>query len=129
MKHHLLILGLAALTCSQMVPAQTQNSQPRMCKTLDEVSAPFSTADLDNFAQPEKVNYPETWFHFVDGNVDLEGITKDLEAIASAGISGIQFFHGGNFGGDWPGVRQHIMCLSPTWGDAVSKVASEADRL
>lgn len=108
---------------------QPAMAQQKMCRTLEEIKAPFTDADKDLFLRPEKVNYPETWFHFIDGNVDLEGITKDMEAIADAGISGIQFFHGGKFGGDWPGVKQHIMCLSPKWGDAVSKVASEADRL
>ncbi len=124
MKRNLFISCLSALALLQPAVAQQ-----KMCRTMEEIKAPFSDADKNLFASPEKVNYPETWFHFVDGNVDLEGITKDLEAIAGAGISGIQFFHGGNFGGDWPGVKQHIMCLSPKWGDAVSKVASEADRL
>lgn len=83
----------------------------------------------EKFARPDKDNYPQTWFHFIDGNVDKEGITKDLEAIAGAGISGIHFFHGGQFGGDWPGVRQHISCLSPLWNDALEHTASEAKRL
>ena len=38
--------------------------------------------------------YPETWFHYIGGDVSLEGITKDLEAIADAGFSGIRLFHG-----------------------------------
>lgn len=91
--------------------------------------APFSAADADAFASPAKLYYPETWFHFIDGNVDRRGITKDLQAIADAGISGIQFFHGGNFGGDWPGVKEHVMCLSQDWDDLVAHTASEAKRL
>ena len=45
-------------------------------------------------ANPDKVFYPETWFHYIGGDVSLEGITKDLEAIADAGFSGIRLFHG-----------------------------------
>ena len=72
----------------------------------------FSDPSEAEFASPSKNCYPETWFHFVDGNVDKDGITKDLEAIAAAGISGVQFFHGGNFGGSWPGVTDPVYCLS-----------------
>src|SRR5690554_6406448 len=46
------------------------------------------------FMSPGKDHYPETWSHFIGGNVSIEGITVDLEAIAEAGISGIQLFHG-----------------------------------
>ena len=83
----------------------------------------------DSFARPDKIYYPQTWFHYIDGNVDKGGITKDLEAIADAGISGIQLFHGGNFGGDWPGVKDHVYCLSPDWNALVQHTASEAQRL
>lgn len=93
------------------------------------LSSPFSAADERSFAKPAKVFYPQTWFHYVDGNVDKDGITKDLEAIAAAGISGIQFFHGGNFGGDWPGVTDHIYCLTEKWDDLVAHTAREAARL
>jgi hypothetical protein len=44
--------------------------------------------------------------------VSKEGITADLEAIAEAGISGIQFFHG-HVGNAWKGVTNQIACLSP----------------
>ena len=54
----------------------------------------FGTHDREAFRNPEKVFYPETWFHYIGGNVSHEGITADLEAIAAAGISGIHLFHG-----------------------------------
>ncbi len=46
------------------------------------------------FRNPGRDYYPETWYHFIGGNVSKQGITADLEAIAKAGISGIQLFHG-----------------------------------
>lgn len=100
-----------------VVPARTQTD------------APFSDRDLEIFRHPDKVYYPQTWFHFIDGNVGREGIKADLEAIAGAGISGIQFFHGGNFGGDWPGQSEHIYCLTEKWDSLVAFTASEAKRL
>ncbi len=80
------------------------------------------------FKNPDKTYYPETWFHFIGGNVSKEGITADLEAIAEAGFSGIQLFHG-QFGGEWPGVSPQIKCLSESWDDLIKWSAGECKRL
>ena len=74
--------------------------------------------DKEIFRKPGKDHYPETWFHFIGGNVSEEGITADLEAIAAAGISGIQLFHG-QFGGEWPGVFPQIKALSESWDELI----------
>ena len=80
------------------------------------------------FEKPNIDYYPETWYHFIGGNVSKEGITADLEAIAEAGISGIQLFHG-QFGGEWPGVSPQIESLSEDWDDLVKWTATECKRL
>ena len=82
----------------------------------------------DLFASPDRDHYPETWFHFIGNNVSLEGITADLEAIASAGLSGVQFFHG-QFGGTWPQVGEGIAPLSENWDAAVQHIAEECRRM
>ena len=90
---------------------------------------PFDAADADLFLHPAKGFYPETWFHYVNGNVDREGITEDLEAIAASGIAGVQFFHGGGFSDGWKGVTDPVYCLTDKWEDLVKHTASEAQRL
>jgi len=89
---------------------------------------PFGQADVEQFAQPASHNRPETWFHFIGGNVSTQGITADMEAIASAGLSGVQLFHG-QFGGKWPETGEPIACLSEKWDGAVKHTAEEARRL
>ncbi len=79
------------------------------------------------FKTPERDYYPETWFHYIGGNVSKPGITADLEAIAQAGISGIQLFHGS--GGEWPGVSPQIQSLSEDWDELVKWTAEECRRL
>ena len=54
----------------------------------------FGDQDMAAFREPAGEFRPETWFHFIGGNVAAQGITADLEAIAGAGIEGIQLFHG-----------------------------------
>lgn len=96
--------------------------------SVHELYRSFGDYDTEAFLSPPKVYYPETWFHYIGGNVSKEGITADLEAIAEVGISGIQLFHG-QFGGPWPGVEPQIACLSPNWEDAVRHTAEECRRL
>ena len=45
------------------------------------------------FLNPPADARPWTWFHVMSGNMSRDGITKDLEAIANAGIGGIVLFH------------------------------------
>ena len=90
--------------------------------------APFSVMDEVRFQSPEKVFYPETWFHFIGGNVSREGIDADLQAIADAGISGIQWFHG-HFGGPWPATERQVRALTPEWEELVAHLARKADSL
>ncbi|MEO3405435.1 glycosyl hydrolase [Mucilaginibacter sp. CAU 1740] len=113
-------ISLGVLPSAAQVAPFTPSS-----KQLNEA---FGAQDKIAFMTPAKVYYPETWFHFIGGNVAKEGITADLEAIAGAGTSSITLFHG-QFGGKWPGVDPQITCLSPLWEDAVKHAATEAKRL
>lgn len=106
----------------------TLSAQTLIVPPASELNMPFSVKDIKNFRTPPKVYFPETWFHFIGGNVSLSGITADLKAIKAAGISGVQLFHG-QFGGAWPGVKPQITCLSPLWDNAVKYTAQECKRL
>ena len=85
--------------------------------------------EKDNFYCPPKDNYPQTWFHFIGNNVSIEGITADLKAIADAGISGVQFFHGYQGDKKWPEVHEGIAPLSENWDEAVKHIGEECKRL
>jgi len=121
-----LSLALMLITASISFALQ---AQPPAVPAVSELNAPFSTADKDKFLSPPMVYHPETWFHYIDGNVAKNGITADLEALAYGGFSGIQLFHGGQFGGGWPGVEPQIYCLSPEWDDHIRYTAEECRRL
>lgn len=112
----LAILSLAANGAKNGVPDR------------DELGKPFGDADRKSFSTPARIHYPETWFHYIGGNVSKEGITADLEAIAAAGISGVQLFHG-QFGDKWPATGDPIACLSDRWEEAVRHTADECRRL
>ncbi|GHT40643.1 DNA-binding protein [Bacteroidia bacterium] len=98
-----------------------------MLPSSKELYRPFGKADEKAFQTPPKVYHPETYFHFIAGNVTRPGITKDLEALANAGFSGIQAFHGS--GSPWPGIEPQIECLSDSWEDAMKFMGEECRRL
>jgi hypothetical protein len=111
-----------------MLKVSAQTPVAPVVPAMAELNAPFSNKDKALFQNPPKVYHPETWFHYIGGNVAKPGITADLEAIAHGGLSGIHLFHG-QFGGPWPGVSPQIACLSNSWDDAVRYTAEECRRL
>ena len=83
---------------------------------------PAAEASLyEGFRNPSRGYGPETYFHLQGGNVTKEGLDADLKALADAGVSGIQLFHG--TGGTLPGVKKQIPCLSADWDGMIRHVA------
>jgi hypothetical protein len=76
------------------------------------------------FKNPPDWAKPHTWWHWVDGNVSKEGITKDMEAWKTVGIGGFQHFSLGwriPFGG--------IDYNSPEYHENMVHAFNEAERL
>ena len=117
-------LAVASLAVTLLADTKAPDAVP----SAKSLNRPFGADDAVAFGNPPQVFHPETWFHFIGGNVAKPGITADLEAIAGAGISGIQLFHG-QFGGPWPGVEPQIKCLTESWDGAVQHAAEECRRL
>ncbi len=46
----------------------------------------------DGFKTPPPSARPQTWWHWMDGNVTKKGITADLEAMKQVGMGGAQMF-------------------------------------
>ena len=122
-------LSVAVSFClTSCQPTSSKDDTLKAFPSMEEMQRPFGNQDYESFVKPDRVHFPETWFHYIGGNVSHEGITADLEAIASAGISGVQLFHG-QFGGQWPATTSDIQCLSDNWDAAVRHTAEESKRL
>ena len=78
----------------------------------------------EGFRNPPNSAKPHTWYHLMNGNVTKEGITCDFEALAKAGIGGVQMFDAGC---DIP--PGPLAFNSPEWFDMFQHAASEARRL
>jgi len=76
------------------------------------------------FLQPPDAARPHTWWHWMNGNVTADGITRDLEAMARVGVGGVQMFDVGT------GIpKGPVETLSPEWLRLVRHAASECSRL
>jgi len=55
-------------------------------------SAAFSAEPTlqQRFAEPSQSARPRVWWHWIDGNVTRDGITRDLEWMKRAGIGGFR---------------------------------------
>lgn len=54
---------------------------------------PLSANELETgFASPPRDARPLGWWHWINGNVTIEGIDADLEAAKTAGMGGVQMF-------------------------------------
>src|SRR5262245_52601235 len=79
------------------------------------------------FENPPPSAMPRVWWHWTNGNVTKDGITKDFEWMKRVGIQGMQLSDVAAGGGQ--AVEKKALFGSPDWLDAVKHAASEADRL
>ena len=97
------------------------------CLCLFALAMPCGARTLslaDGFANPPRTARPHTWYHMMNGNVTKEGITRDFEELAKAGVGGVQMFDAGCAvpSGD-------VAFNSPAWFETLRHAASEARRL
>ncbi len=88
-------------------------------------SMTFAAGDLERgFQNPPDSAKPQTWWHWMSGNVTKEGITADLESMKRVGLGGAEIFEVGY--GIIPGP---IKMLTPEWYELHLHAAKEAQRL
>ena len=84
-------------------------------------------ADLtleEGFKAPPASAKPQTWYHLMNGNIAKEGVTRDFEEMAKAGLGGLQMFDVGCYI-----PRGDLAFMSAEWLDFLAHVQNEAKRL
>jgi len=105
-----LVVGGSALAVAQSAPAPMESG------ALEE-----------GFRNPPDQAKPRTWWHWTNGNVTEDGITKDLEWMKRVGIGGFQLVDVAAGGGQV--VEKKIEFGTPEWYHAVRHAAEDARRL
>lgn len=79
------------------------------------------------FLDPPSEARPRVWWHWMDGNVDLDGIRADLDWLQRIGVGGVQIFDGGM--GLPPVVAEPMRPGSPAWAEALTDATTRAREL
>jgi hypothetical protein len=79
------------------------------------------------FADPPDEARPRAWWHWMDGNVDADGIRHDLEWLHGVGVRGVQMFDGGM--GTPLVVLDKVEFGSAQWQEALHLAKATARRL
>ncbi len=91
---------------------------------LAPVAGSAETPMEQDFAAPPDSARPWVYWYFMDGNLNREGMTADLEAMKKAGIGGALFLEVGI------GIpRGPVEFMSPAWRELLKHAVAEADRL
>ncbi|AWB68953.1 glycoside hydrolase [Saccharobesus litoralis] len=123
---------LAITACSDPKEDQTATSKPAtQTDTKQTATTAISNPSISTtqnlaaeFKNPPYEAKPLTWLHAMSGNMSAAGLTKDLEAIAEAGIGGTMLFNvtqGIPLGNVRFNSKQHI--------DLIGHLAAESQRL
>ena len=82
---YIVSVAATALMAATAIHAQPAAEEPADLP-LEELAREFVT-------QPQRQYRPYVWWHWMGSNFSKEGITKDLEAMADAGIGGATIFN------------------------------------
>ncbi len=87
----------------------------------------FAQTPLQNFQTPPDAAKPRVWWHWMNGNITKEGITKDLEWMKRVGIGGFQNFDASLFTPNV--VPKKLVFMTPDWKDAFRHTTDLANKL
>src|SRR5882757_3282351 len=94
-----------------------------LCLGLAASAAPVDPLQ-SGFLNPPDAAKPQTWWHWMNGNITKEGITADLEAMKQIGLGGATIVNV-----DCGGPRGQVSFMSPAWREDFKFAVQEADRL
>src|SRR5690606_17825470 len=68
------------------------------------------------FAKPPDASKPRVWWHWMNGNITKDGISKDLNWMSRSGIGGFQNFDAALMTPQI--VKKRLTYMTPEWKDA-----------
>jgi hypothetical protein len=102
-----------------------------MCQPIGRTLAAPADDLAAGFETPPISARPYTWWHCMNGEITMEGITADLEAMKKIGLAGAQmFFVNLNMKtDDGQQIKGDVAFMSPEWQAMVQHAIEECKRL
>ena len=113
---------LKILSSAGIVSLVSPTFAMEVCK--NKVSKSSSALLESAFRNPPFSSGVYTWWHWMNGNITKDGITRDLEAMKANGIAGYQLFEAGSGIPIGP-----VESLSDEWVDLILHTLKESERL
>ena len=85
---------------------------------LSAVQMAGAQSVIEQFVNPPQEARPRVWWHWMDGNVSMDGIQKDIDWMERAGIGGFHQFDAGGVGVR-PIVDETMPYNTPKWNVAM----------
>src|SRR3954470_14582332 len=82
---------------------------------------------LQGFKTPGNAAMPRVWWHWMNGNITIDGIRKDLEWMHRVGIGGFQNFDAALMTPQI--IPTRLIYMTPGWKDAFRFATKLADSL
>mgnify|MGYP003290970274 CR=1 FL=1 len=79
------------------------------------------------FENPGNESRPRVWWHWMDGNITLDGVRKDLQWMQRAGIGGVHNFDAGLLTPQM--IPNRLAYMTPAWCDVFEKAVNMADSM
>lgn len=79
------------------------------------------------FENPGHEARPRVWWHWMNGNITLDGVRKDLQWMRRAGIGGVHNFDAGLLTPQM--VPDRLVYMTPAWCDVFSQAVALADSM
>lgn len=90
------------------------------------ISAPAAAQSLEEgFQNPPNSARPRVWWHWMNGNVTIDGIDKDLDWLSRIGIGGVQNFDASLRTPQI--VAKRLVYMDPAWKAAFKHAVQTAD--
>ncbi len=90
-------------------------------------AAPDDDSLVRGFETPPDSAKPRVWWHWINGNITREGITRDLEWMKRVGIGGFQNFDAAL--GPVKVIDNRLVYMTPEWKETFRYAIDLADRL
>ena len=120
--HGSLRVALLCLVCTVSCPTRAQAPAAAQPDTASQ-----SDALLRGFLDPPNEARPRVWWHWMNGNISIDGINLDLEWMHRVGVGGVTIFEGAI---NTPQVVPHrLVYMTPEWKQAFQTAVTTARKM